>query len=144
MEKISVQCKLADGQLYRNHKRYDLPKEVVADFLGRPASERVVTLGFPKSTDIFTPDSLEELTRKAGVGTLDQLIEKGGESLAVMTIDPTLPCSKTLAVMLESGTRMSLTLCGYGDASPDDPSQIQYTDITHAVILPESMEAQDA
>lgn len=135
MEKISLTC-----ERLRNRKRYDLPKGVIVDFLKRPANERVVTLGFPKPTDIFIPDSPEELMHKAGVGTLDQIIEKDGEPLAVMTIDPMLPCGKTLAKMLEGGTKMNFALSGVGEAVSEGSDEIQFTEITSVALLPEPVE----
>ena len=134
MEKISLTC----GRL-RNRKRYDLPKDVIVDFLKRPANERVVTLGFLMPTDIFIHDSSEELMYKV-VGTLDQIIEKDGESLAVMTIDPTLPCGKTLAKMLEFGVKMNFALSGVGEAVSEDSDEVQFTEITHVALLPEPVE----
>lgn len=135
MEKISLTC-----ERLRNRKRYDLPEEVIVDFLKRPANERVVTLGFPKPTDIFMPDSPEELMQKAGVGTLDQIIEKDGESLAVMTIDPALPCGKTLAKMLEGGVKMNFALSGVGELVPGDSEEIQFIEITSVALLPKPVE----
>ena len=38
MENISLTC-----ERLRNRKCYDLPEEVIVDFLKRPANERVVT-----------------------------------------------------------------------------------------------------
>ncbi|MBR4792589.1 MAG: hypothetical protein IK038_02880 [Bacteroidaceae bacterium] len=132
MEKISLTC----GHL-RNRRHCDLPEDVFMDFLKRPASERVVLLGFPKPTDVFIPDSLEDLMQKAGVGTLDRIIEKNGESLAVMTIDPMLPCGKTLAKMLEGGVKMGFSLRGIGEAAPGDSDNIQFTEITGVTLYPE-------
>lgn len=135
MEKISLTC-----ERLRNRKRYDLPEEVIVDFLKRPANERVVTLGFPKPTDIFMPDSPEDLMQKAGVGILDQIFEKDGKSLAVMTIDPMLPCGKTLAKMLEGGVKMNFALSGVGDLVPGSSEEIQFTEITSVALLPEPVE----
>lgn len=135
MEKISLTC-----ERLRNRKRYDLPEDVIVNFLKRPANERVVTLGFPKPTDIFIPDSPEELMHKAGVGTLDQIFEKDGKSLAVMTIDPTLPCCKTLAKMLEVGVKMNFAFSGVGEAVSEGSDEVQFTEITHVVLLPEPVE----
>ena len=135
MEKISLTC-----ERLRNRKRYDLPEEVIVDFLKRPANERVVTLGFPKPTDIFMPDSPKDLMQKAGVGTLDQIFEKDGKSLAVMTIDPMLPCGKTLAKMLEGGVKMNFALSGVGDLVPGSSEEIQFTEITSVALLPEPVE----
>lgn len=135
MEKISLTC----GRL-RNRKRYDLPKDVIVDFLKRPANERVVTLGILMPTDIFVLDSPEEHMHKAGVGTLDQIIEKDGELLAVMTIDPTLPCGKTLAKMLEVGVKMNFAFSGVGEAVSEGSDEIQFTEITSVDLLPEPME----
>lgn len=132
MEKISLTC-----THLRNRRHYNLPEDVLMDFLKRPASERVVTLGFPEPYDPIIPDSLEDLKHKAGVGTLDQIIEKNGESLAVMTIDPMLPCGKTLAKMLEGGVKMGFSLRGIGEATPGDSDNIQFTEITGVGLYPE-------
>lgn len=121
----------------RNRNHYDIPKDVLVDFLKRPASERVVTLGIPESYDSCFSDTPEELMQKSGVGTIDMIREKDGELLADMTIDQSLPCGKILADLLKGEVTLGFSLGGVGEASPDDPDQIQFTDITHVAILPE-------
>lgn len=120
----------------RNGRHY-CPKEVLAEFLSQPASNRICTLGFPKPFDHFIPDSREDILQKAGVGTIDSIVENGDTAIATLNLDPKLPASKTLIEMLKSGVKFSFGYRGIGECLPDDENVCQFTEITSVAILPE-------
>ena len=121
----------------RNGRHY-CPKEVLAKFLSQPASNRVATLGFPKPFDPFIPDFREDILQKAGVGTIDSIVENGDTAIATLNLDPKLPASKALIEMLKSGVKFSFGYRGIGECLPNDENAYQLTEITSVAILPES------
>ena len=118
--------------------RHFCPENVLADFLSRPASERVVTLGFPKPVDPLIPNSPEELLHKAGVGTIDTIVDNGDEAIATLTLDPKLPDSKRLLDLIRGGIRLGFAYGGVGECLPDDENTYQFTEISSVAILPDS------
>ena len=108
---------------------------VLADFLAKDEQQRVVTLGFPKPTDPYMPDTEEELLHKAGVGTISTIKNVGGEYIASVTIDPKMPCGDTLLKILSSNIKFGFAFGGFGEQVGDD--QYQFTEITSVALLPE-------
>ena len=84
------------------------------------------------------PDSREDILQKAGVGTIDSIVEIGDTTIATLNIDPILQASKVLLEMLKSGVKFSFGYRGIGECLPDDENAYQFTEITSVAILPES------
>ena len=112
---------------------YPVSDEVLAEFLAKPASERVVTFG------VLPPGvacTVENIKKFVGIGVAERIENVNGKLFVTIAVDTDTANGDTFQKLYRYG-KFGFSYRGTGVM--DDDGCIRMTEITHMAVLPEKL-----